>query len=271
MLEYITVFGRTLPMYGIMAALGFLVGLGAACLRCKAFGLSKENCVYIMAFGGVGAAIGAKIVYILTVLPDFIKDLGLITTNFNLFFEKYIASGMVFYGGLIGAVAASVLFCKYMKIRLSDYLTVLVPSFALIHAFGRVGCFFAGCCYGIEMPEGLGVTFTHSRFAPNNVSLFPVQLVEAGCEIVIFILLTILAHRAKDGVTILAGYVFLYAPIRFVLEFFRGDVVRGFLFGLSTSQWISILAVFLAALCLFLYERKNRNAPSHKNNSENNT
>lgn len=89
MLEYITVFGRTLPMYGIMAVLGFLVGLGAACLRCKAFGLSKENCVYIMAFGGVGAAIGAKIVYILTVLPDFIKDLGLITTNFNLFFEKY--------------------------------------------------------------------------------------------------------------------------------------------------------------------------------------
>lgn len=84
-----------------------------------------------MAFGGVGAAIGAKIVYILTVLPDFIKDLGLITTNFNLFFEKYIASGMVFYGGLIGAVAASVLFCKYMKIRLSDYLTVLVPSLRL--------------------------------------------------------------------------------------------------------------------------------------------
>ena len=247
MLEYITVFGRTIPMYGLMAVTGFLIGLIVAYLRCKSFGIDKAHCAYIMAMGGIGAAIGAKVLYIITILPDFISDFHYLFTDTSLFISTYISGGMVFYGGFIGAVVAVAIYAKVMDISLYDYFPVIIPSFALIHAFGRVGCFFAGCCYGIEVDKSIGVMLNNSSVAPHGVYLLPVQLIEAFFEIVIFVILVILSKRVTRKGNLLAYYCLMYAPLRFILEFFRGDVIRGFWGGLSTSQWISI-AVLIAAI-----------------------
>ena len=259
MLETITLLGRTLPMYGVMAAVGFAAALGAVCIACARCGRSKENGVYLFVFGAVGAALGAKLLYLITVLPELIADLPLLAANPSLFLATYLTGGMVFYGGLAGAVIGVRLFARYMKFPLEVYLPALVPAIPLMHAFGRVGCFFAGCCYGVPVPAKFGVVFASSHIAPGGVPLFPVQLVEAACEFVIFcVLFTLVCGRRKpvSGGGMLALYVLLYAPVRFVLEFFRGDAARGFLLGLSTSQWLSLAAGFGAVIWLACARRK---------------
>ena len=142
-------------------------------------------------------------------------------------------------GGGLGAA-------KYLRLRLSDFFPVLVPALPLVHAVGRVGCFCAGCCYGRAAPPPWGIAFTHAIAGPNGVPLLPVQLWEAGAELVIFAFLLWYAGRAAGPGQMLRAYVFCYAPVRFVLEWFRGDPARGMYGPFSTSQWLSLVVLALA-------------------------
>lgn len=250
MYPYLELFGRQLPSYGVLGVLGVMLGLGLAVLCCPRFRLDRENCAYIYIFGALGALLGAKVLYLLTVLPQLIEDLPLLREEPMRFYELYLSGGLVFYGGLAGAVLGAALSARWFSLRLRDYFPVFVPVFPLVHAVGRIGCFAVGCCYGVEAQWG--IAFAHSPVAPNGVKLLPVQLIEAGAEVLICLLLLWCAGRRVANLRLLGLYLAVYAPIRFVLEFFRGDVERGFLWGLSTSQWISIL-IFLAGgllLCL---------------------
>ena len=105
----------------------------------------------------------------------------------------------------------------------------------------------AGCCYGIESKVGFTVHGNTVNPSINGVNRFPVQLVEALCNLLIFILLFVLHRKGKFKNRLLVVYFFVYPVVRFILEFFRGDEIRGFIFGLSTSQIISIL-LFVFAL-----------------------
>ena len=135
----------------------------------------------------------------------------------------------------------------------------LVPALPLFHAFGRVGCFLAGCCYGIPAPAGwLGVTFPASAVeAPSGVPLLPVQLYEAAGCVLLFLLLDHLTDRGWPGGRLLALYLALYAVFRFLLEFLRGDAVRGSLGPLSTSQVISLAVLAGVLLAELLHHRRN--------------
>lgn len=241
-------FGRQIPSYGFLGITGVLLGLALAVIFCKKLGLNRENCAYLYVFGAIGAVVGAKVLYLLTVLPELLRDLPLLWQEPTQFLEQYLSGGLVFYGGLIGAIAGAALGARYFSLKLRDYFPVFVPVFPLIHAVGRLGCFSVGCCYGVE--ADWGVVFAHSPFAPNGVKLIPTQLIEAGAEILICLLLLWFASRKPAPMRLLGLYFLSYAVVRFVLEFFRGDVVRGFLWGLSTSQWISIL-IFLAGVVLW--------------------
>lgn len=249
MLPYFELFGRQLPSYGVLGMAAIVLGLLLALLRCRRFGVARDDCAYIYVFGAIGALVGAKVLYILTVLPDFVRDLPLLWSEPAWFMETYIAGGLVFYGGLIGAVLGAWLAAKYFSRRLRDFFPVFLPVFPLIHAIGRVGCFAAGCCYGME--ADWGIAFSNSPIAPNGVKLVPVQLLEAGAELLICFLLLWCAHRWGNSLRLLGVYFLAYAPIRFVLEFFRGDLERGIFWSVSTSQWIS-LGIF-AAGCVLLY------------------
>ena len=124
---------------------------------------------------------------------------------------------------------------------------VLVPLF---HAFGRVGCFLGGCCYGIESEFGF-TTHTNTNIPSiNGVNRFPVQLLESGCNLIIFfILLTLFRKRIMEK-RLIWIYLLIYPVVRFCDEFLRGDVYRGFLLGLSTSQWVSIILFGVAVVVL---------------------
>ena len=122
----------------------------------------------------------------------------------------------------------------------------------------RMDAICAGCCYGVEAAEPWGIPFTHAIAAPNGVPLLPVQLYECAAELMIFLFLLWYAPRAASKGGILRAYMLAYAPVRFVLEFFRGDVVRGIYGPLSTSQWISLAVMAAAVVWLVRERRENR-------------
>ncbi len=165
--------------------------------------------------------------------------------------------GSVFYGGLIGGAVAALLTIRVKRLNLPLYADCLAPVIPLFHGIARVGCFLGGCCYGIESPFGFVAHGNLYNPAVNDVRRFPVQLLEAACNLLLAGVLLLLWRR-QDRHPALRGrlifvYLIAYACIRFADEFLRGDEIRGFLGALSTSQVISLAVlafslVFLAVL-----------------------
>ena len=164
----------------------------------------------------------------------------------------FLRHGFVFYGGLIGALIMVWIYTHAFKLsfwKMSDRLIIGAP---LIHAIGRLGCFFAGCCHGRASDSACAVTFHPDSVAPQGQSFLPTQLFESGANLLIFIILFVYSRRSPADRKLLGLYLMLYAVARFVLEFFRGDLDRGFLFSLSTSQWISIVLLPVGLVLIFV-------------------
>ena len=252
MLPYVEILGRSVSMYGVMVAAGAVAALAWALWFSRGdrrFGAELE---LALVYGVIGAVVGAKLLYLLTKLPDFVRDLPYLASQTEAFLRTYLAAGFVFYGGLYGFLAAVALYVRADKAPAERIWRGATPAIAVFHGFGRVGCFLAGCCYGVPAGHG-GVVFSHSDFAPAGVALVPVQLYGAAGEFLLFAALVWLARRGVGGRRLLGVYLTAYAVGRFVLEFWRGDEYRGVYAGLSLSQWISLVT---AALGLWLLLRK---------------
>ena len=138
-------------------------------------------------------------------------------------------------------------------------MDLILPSVALAQGFGRIGCLLAGCCYGKETSDAFSITFHTSAFAPNGVALVPTQIYSSILDFLHYgLLLLILRSQKKDGETA-AAYLIFYSAGRFVLEFFRGDLARGSVGVLSTSQFISVFTFFAGIVLLV----QRRHAPSN--------
>jgi len=143
---------------------------------------------------------------------------------------------------------------------------VFAPGIALGHVTGRLGCFAAGCCYGRPTTLPWGITFHNPLAAANvgtplGIALHPTQLYEAGAELLILLLLLGTERRGRP----FAGrtfwlYMLLYAISRYVIEFYRGDP-RGAMFGMSTSQFISVVLAPLSIVMLIWLSRQNPESP----------
>jgi len=242
------VFGTEVAMYGLMILTGLAAGIVAAVARSKTTGQRKDDLIFASIYGAMGAAVGAKILYLITILPEIIGNLDYLIGHPD---EAYalLGGGFVFYGGLIGGVAAIMLYCRQYKLRFFPLMEALIPSVPLVHAFGRIGCFFAGCCYGIVFPPPIGLYFHKSPVAPHDVPLFPVQLLEAALNLIIFAVLLYVAGKRRRPGFVLGFYLVMYTIARFMLEYLRYDEHRGVYSGLSTSQWISVV-LFAAGLIL---------------------
>lgn len=204
--------------------------------------------------------LGAKILFVITEFKNFLKDpLSVIGS-----------SGFVVYGGIIGGVLCCLIYCKVKKLYFLDYFDLVMPEVAIAQAFGRIGCFLAGCCYGKETTSSLGVVFPHGCVAPASVKLIPTQLYSAIGDMLIAIILIIIAHKLSHAAVssreesisntthLLRGeigclYMMLYGIGRFIIEFFRNDN-RGTIGSLSTSQFISIFIV-LFGIGIMIFNR----------------
>lgn len=246
MINEVIIFNRTIPIYSLCAVLGLVLGIFFVIFRSKKYNVSVDDSVYIFVFGVVGALLGAKILYLLLSISAIASDVSVGYTLTQLG-DKYFRGGMVFYGGLIGAFLLAYIASKAYNADFWKECSVIIPAIPLVHGMSRMGCFFAGCCHGIEANTCVSVQYSISNYAPNGVYLVPVQLIEIGLNIIIFVIL-LSFKQGTSGKTYVKVYALLYAIMRFFLEFLRGDAARGFLLGLSTSQWISlfIIAIILA-------------------------
>lgn len=149
--------------------------------------------------------------------------------------NKIITSGFVFYGGLFGAILGCVIFSKLFKYNVRDMLNFVSPGYSSFHACGRIGCFFAGCCYGKVSTWGFPL------WNEPEILRIPVQLIEAIFLLSMTLFLLILEKKGKGN--IFEIYLIGYATFRFIIEFWRGDELRGIWICFSTSQWISIIII----------------------------
>lgn len=248
MLTGIEIFGRFFPMYGVMFFIGVAVACGVAMLIVKRAGIERYDFVYAGVFTMIGAGIGAKLLFII-VSWDAILEYGIMAAIFG---------GFVFYGGLLGGIFGLWLYTHMYKLPTLRFFEVGAVVLPLGHAFGRVGCYFGGCCYGMPYDGPFAVTYTHTLGdTPLGIPLLPTQLIEATFLALLFVVQLILFIRfTKKGAENLNGkcvlvYLASYSIFRFVIEFFRGDEVRGGIASISTSQWIS-LGLFICAVILLV-------------------
>jgi phosphatidylglycerol:prolipoprotein diacylglycerol transferase len=249
MLPFIDILGLKIAFYGSLIAIGTAAGIAVAVSRSAINAQKKEDVLYAFFFAIIGVIVGAKLLYLITVLPDMIRNFDLLIQNREAMLSL-LTGGFVFYGGLIGGAAGVVLYCRRFRIGFWPMVDTIIPSVPLVHAFGRLGCFCAGCCYGKEFPPPIGMYFNNSPYAPHDVALFPVQLLEAFLCLCIFAGIVVFSRKKKRNGAVLGLYLLSYTVVRFVLEFFRMDAARGFLLGFSTSQWISALLLIVSLVLL---------------------
>lgn len=233
----ITVYG-----YGLMIAIGVFAAYLTGEYRAKKHGLEADHVFNYVIWCVVGGFLGSKLLY-------FITDMKNIIANPESVLQ--LADGWVVYGGIIGGIFSAMLYSKIKKLKFLAYFDMLIPSVALAQGFGRIGCFLAGCCYGCETDSPIGITFHDSAYAPNGVSLLPTQLISSGLDFLHFFVLIWFAKRKKADGQVGAMYLILYSIGRFIMEFYRGDLIRGSVGSLSTSQFISIFTV-IAGMVLFV-------------------
>lgn len=258
MYPFIDVFGLfKLPTYGLLGAVGAIAGVCLLLFRKNHYNIKREDLLFTACFAAAGVIVGAKLLYAITVISPYLKssrDFSFIET-IQIFFGGY-----VFYGGLIGGILAGMLYGKIYKIPPLALADIFAPSIPLIHAFGRVGCFMAGCCFGMPS-ERFGVLFSAVGGAPQGIRLFPIQLVESGINFLVFALLLIYSIKKRPMGSVCGLYISIYAIERFILEYFRYDTARGSALGISTSQWISLALLPIGiALIVTSFKKEKKTA-----------
>ncbi len=232
----------TVSPYGLMIAAGILTaGAAGWFLTCR-FALDFNDFLLLATYTVVFGVIGAKGAYLL--LNAGRIDWSRLTDP--AFFNALMMGGFIFYGGVPTGLFGLWLAGKLHKIEVKPYLRMGVPLLPLCHAFGRVGCYLAGCCFGIPYDGPLAVTYERSYGAPLGVPLFPVQLLEAVLVLAIAGTLFALCLRGWGEWSLLGLYMGLYGTARFCLEYLRYDAERGQLGWFSTSQWVSLVLVAVA-------------------------
>lgn len=237
-------------MYGIFFYSGIFIAATVAMLICTHKKIPRYEIAYSGVYTMIGALLGAKLLFIAVTFRQIIEE--------AIPLEAYLKGGFVFYGGVIGGAIGLIIYTKQFKMDILPFCDIFAAVLPLGHAFGRIGCYFAGCCYGIPY-RGL---FAHTYYVtigqtPTGIPLFPVQLLEAcGLLLIFSVLITVyLKAKEKNGITMLI-YLFAYPLLRFCVEFLRGDSERGSFLGLSVSQWISLSAVAGALLLLIKNQKK---------------
>lgn len=231
-----------------LSAVGLLAAWYTAEKRARKLHLAYEHVFYLVVWCAIGGFASAKILFCITEWRSFLEDpLQLIGSE-----------GFVVYGGIIGGILSGWIYCRVKKLKFLSYFDLMSRLLRWLRDSEGSVVSWAGCCYGKETSGPLSVTFTNSDFAPNNVALIPTQIYSSILDFGhFFLLLYIARHKKADG-QVAACYLIFYSIGRFVLEFFRGDLERGSVGNLSTSQFISIFTVLAGILTWFLAEKMNK-------------
>ncbi|MBE9914920.1 prolipoprotein diacylglyceryl transferase [Paenibacillus donghaensis] len=245
----ITIYG-----YGLMIAIGIIAAYQVLITRAEKRHLERCHMSSITLWALLGGFLSAKLLYWITQGKNMMDHPEILWN---------LSTGFVVYGGIVGGILSGYIYCKMKGLNFLQHLDLFVPSIALAQGFGRIGCLLAGCCYGEETHGWFGITFHDSELAPNGVKLIPTQILESVFSFALFFVLIVLAKRKKPDGFIASLYLLIYSLGRFIIEFYRGDIIRGSVGILSTSQFISLL-VFVATCLIMLVKSyqtlRHRNA-----------
>ena len=241
----------TLHTYGVFIAMAFLSAIALALREARREGEDANKILDLCFYMLVAAIVGSRILYVLINWSTFRHD------PFEI--VRIWQGGLVFYGGFIGALLTALWYMRRKGLPLLKTADIMAPSIAFGQFVGRIGCFFAGCCYGKTCDLPWAVIFTHPEsLAPKGVPLHPTQLYSSlNGLFIFFVLVGIRRIKGFEG-QIFWTYVLLYGVTRSIIEHFRGDERGMFVEGMfSTSQLIGlIMAVIAIAMMIMLRRRK---------------
>jgi phosphatidylglycerol:prolipoprotein diacylglycerol transferase len=246
--------------YGVMVALGFVVGLWTAARRAPRSGIAAEKIVDLGPWLILGAIVGARLLYVATYWTRLMREPLFPQAPWTEIFMVQ-RGGLVYYGGLIGASLACIIYSLAKKLALWKVGDVLAPSIALGYAFGRIGCLLNGCCYGraCELPWAI-------RFPPGPDTpvgpVHPTQIYDSLLSFGFYLLLVWLYRRKKFDGQIFACYLVGYAALRSFVEMFRGDYTPEHLHGGLTPAHLVSIGIFVAGAILLWTLR--RGAPTER-------
>lgn len=233
--------------YGTMIALGVVAAWLYAVRESKKFGISKETITDMILWLILAGFVGGKFFFYLEDPSYYFND--------GRWYQS-MGNGFVFYGSMLFAFPTLWWFFKKKNIPALKMIDVIAIGGALVHLFGRLGCFLAGCCHGVPTDSWWGVVFTDTacHAKPLGTPLHPTQLYSVGMLLVILSALFLVKSKRKFDGQLFPVYLMLYSVGRSIIEEFRGDEARGFIMDgwLSHSQFISI---FIFAGAAFLYYR----------------
>ncbi|MEA2011888.1 MAG: prolipoprotein diacylglyceryl transferase [Verrucomicrobiota bacterium] len=247
----------TIYWYGVMVATAFASGLYLIRLRVQ----NKKNITFeqssdLAIAGLVGAIIGARIFYVLTNLSIYLKD--------PLQIIRIDKGGLVFYGGMIGAIAVIIFLCKKHNYNIREIADLFTPSLVLGQAIGRIGCLINGCCFGKACSNFLGIHYSSGSLAhqiqlqkgiilptaTQPLAVYPTQFFSTLLHLTLLIFLLLADKKKHKHGIIFCYYLIVYGTFRFFVEFLRGDYIN--MYGPFTiAQIICMIIVPIGTFFLF--------------------
>jgi phosphatidylglycerol---prolipoprotein diacylglyceryl transferase len=228
--------------YGVLMATAFLVCIGHWTLLGKREGrdsaFASDLALWLMISGIAGARLG----YVLANIGVFMKN--------PIDIARIDKGGLVFFGGLIGAGIAVIVFAAVKKEKLWPLADFTVSALPLGHAIGRIGCFLNGCCYGTPSNLPWSVKM-HGEYR------HPVQLYESILNLGVYFILLAVYRRKPPGGRVFALYLLLYPTERFMLEFLRGD--ERLLVGTLNAAQVVCLALLATGVAVWFLAPLRRN------------
>ncbi|MCU0241622.1 MAG: prolipoprotein diacylglyceryl transferase [Vicinamibacteria bacterium] len=248
----------TIPTYGVLVAIGFMIALWITHRQARKAGMDVTAIMDLSIYTLIAGLIGAKLALVAVDLKTYIDQPRELLS--------VIRSGGVFYGGFIAGLPVAAWFLRRSKMKVLDVLDILVPGLAIGQAIGRLGCLAAGCCWGKPTTAPWAITF-HDLYAAEHIGTplydprHPTQLYETLATLLLFFIALWLLPRKRFSGQVASIYLIGYAVLRFIIEFFRGDSNRGLWFNhrVSTSQiFATVFFAFGLALYIVLMRKKTR-------------
>jgi phosphatidylglycerol---prolipoprotein diacylglyceryl transferase len=247
------------PTYGVLLAIGFTLGYVEALHRANKLGENVQHVENLFLFVVFGSMVGSRLFHV------FFEEFDYYLHHPIKIFYVW-EGGYTFYGAVLASILVIYLYTRRYRLNFLQFGDIAAISVAIGLFLGRIGCFAAGCCWGRPTTLPWGVTFKDPESFTNvhNVPLHPTQLYEAFAGLFIYLFLVWrFRHRKYQGQVFLEGLI-AYAVARFIIEIFRGDDYRGFVFNglLSYSQLVSLFILPFAIAGIFLYRNAPQTPPS---------
>jgi len=240
------VLGFPVYSYSAFIVLAYALSLTYGIIAAKKLGYEPVHVIDVSMVIFVCGIVGARLLFVIIAHKRFADS--------PLDVLKIWQGGLVWYGGLLGAVAGAMLFLKFKKLPLWEWADLLAPSAMTTLFMGRIGCFLNGCCYGRiapDLPWGVTYPMAHPAHGLHQTPVHPAPLYESLAVMLIFIVLVPMLVKKRFQGQVFWSMVLLYSIARFVIEFYRADP-RGTILWFSTSQAVGIVGVVLAVAFMLL-------------------